>query len=216
MTPAQARARAAEVLEVVGLPARVLKAYPHELSGGMKQRAIIAIAMTLNPQLVIADEPTTALDVNVQRTILEAITAIKAQFNTTVLFVTHDMAVHAELVDRMAIMYAGKIVEVAEVRQAFKHPLHPYSQRLISSVQSLGGPRTRLEGILGQTPDRLHWPTGCRFHPRCPFVMPECSQFEPPLNDVDEPGHKVACHLYEGTSEPTNLSKGEGVKHGSQ
>ncbi len=215
MTPAQARARAAEVLEVVGLPSRVLRAYPHELSGGMKQRTIIAIAVTLNPQLVIADEPTTALDVNVQRAILEAIMAIKAQFNTTVLFVTHDMAVHAELVDRLAIMYAGKIVEVADIRQAFKHPLHPYSQRLIASVQSLGGPRSRLEGILGQAPDRLHWPSGCRFHPRCPFVMAECSQFEPPLNEVDEPDHKVACHLYEGSSEPIHAAKNGNVNYGS-
>jgi peptide/nickel transport system ATP-binding protein len=124
MTKEQARARAAEVLELVGLPPRVLWSYPHELSGGMKQRAIIATAITLDPQLVIADEPTTALDVNVQRAVLESIQSIKDKTGATVIFVSHDLAVHAELVDRMAIMYAGKIVEVDTVYKLFKQPLH--------------------------------------------------------------------------------------------
>jgi peptide/nickel transport system ATP-binding protein len=213
LTKKQARERAVQVLELVRLPARVVRAYPHELSGGMKQRAIIAIAMTLNPQLVIADEPTTALDVNVQRAILEAILAIKEQARATVLFVSHDLPVHAELVDRLAIMYAGKIVEVGTVREIFKNPLHPYSQRLIASVPVLGGPRTRRQEILGQAPDRLNWPTGCRFHPRCPFVMDKCKQIEPPLVEL-APGHLAACHLYDGSSQPI-ATPGEKMSYGS-
>ncbi len=209
----KARQRMAEVLELVRLPLRVAHAYPHELSGGMKQRAIIAIAMTLNPQLVIADEPTTALDVNVQRAVLEAILAIKEQARATVLFVSHDLAVHAELVDRMAIMYAGKVVEVGSVREIFKNPLHPYGQRLIASVPTLGGPRTRREEILGQAPDRLHWPSGCRFHPRCPFVMEDCRKYEPRLQELT-PGHQVACHLYDGASQPATVAR-EKTQYGS-
>lgn len=206
-TKQQARERAAQMLDLVRLPQRVLRAYPHELSGGMKQRAIIATAMMLNPQLVIADEPTTALDVNVQRAILEAILAIKEEANATVLFVSHDLAVHAELVDRIAIMYAGKIVEVGDVREIFNQPQHPYSQRLITSVRTLGGPRVRQEGILGQAPDRLNWPTGCRFHPRCPFVMDKCKETEPLLEELS-PGHTAACHLY-AAQEPTEATAGE-------
>jgi ABC-type glutathione transport system ATPase component len=141
-TKAEARERAAEALALVGLPREVLRAYPHELSGGMKQRAIIAIAMTLSLQLVIADEPTTALDVNVQRAVLESILEIKEKSHATVIFVSHDLAVHAELVDRLAIMYAGKIVEVETVHNLFRKPLHPYSQRLLSSIPVLGGARS--------------------------------------------------------------------------
>ncbi len=194
-TKEEARQRAIDALAMVSLPPEVLRMYPHELSGGMKQRTIIAIAMTLNPQLVIADEPTTALDVNVQRAVLESIMSIKEQAHATVIFVSHDLAVHAELVDRLAIMYAGKIVEVDTVDKLYKKPLHPYSQRLLSSIPVLGGPRVRQEAVLGQAPDRLNWPTGCRFHPRCPFAMDVCRQVEPPLIEV-EAGHQVACHLY--------------------
>lgn len=187
--------RAAEMLELVGLPKRILDAYPHELSGGMKQRAIIAIGMTLNPQLVIADEPTTALDVNVQRAILDALLRVKAETEAALLFVSHDLAVHAEIVDRMAIMYAGKIVEVAPVERIFEAPLHPYSQRLLSAIPKLGGERVRKESMTGQALDRLHLPTGCYFHPRCPHVMERCKQVEPPLVDVGD-DHQVACHLH--------------------
>jgi peptide/nickel transport system ATP-binding protein len=194
-TKEEARQRATEALAMVSLPPQVLQMYPHELSGGMKQRAIIAIAMTLSPQLVICDEPTTALDVNVQRAVLESIMGIKEQLHATVIFVSHDLAVHAELVDRLAIMYAGKIVEVDTVESLYKKPLHPYSQRLLSSIPVLGGTRVRQEAVLGQAPDRLNWPTGCRFHPRCPFAMDKCRVIEPPLIEV-EAGHQVACHLY--------------------
>ncbi len=195
---AAALKRAAQVLALVGLPPRTLKSYPHELSGGMKQRAIIAAAMTLSPQLVIADEPTTALDVNVQRAILDALLNVKAETNATILFVSHDLAVHAELVDRLAIMYAGKVVEVGPVERIFAQPLHPYSQRLLASVPRLGGERKRQEGILGQALDRLNMPSGCRFHPRCPLAMERCKHVEPPLVTVAE-DYQVACHLYYDT-----------------
>ena len=195
LTEAEARARAAEVLAVAGLPEQVLQAYPHELSGGMKQRVCIANAVTLNPQLIIADEPTTALDVNVQRAILEAFLDIRERFHSTILFVSHDLAVHAQIVDRVAIMYAGKLVEIEEVHKLFKNPLHPYSERLFGSIPVLGSQRVRLESILGQAPDRLNWPSGCRFHPRCPRAMKICSEVEPPLVEI-EAGHRVACHLY--------------------
>lgn len=190
-----AHARAMEVLRIVGLSERVAYSYPHELSGGMKQRAIIAMAITLQPQLIIADEPTTALDVNVQRAILETIANIKVETGATIIFVSHDMGVHAELVDRLAIMYAGKIAEVANVYEAFDRPLHPYTQRLIASIPALGGARVRLSGIPGLAPSPLAWPAGCRFHPRCPHVMEICKQIEPPLIEVSS-GHQVACHLY--------------------
>ena len=215
LTKQQARERAAQMLDLVRLPQRVAHAYPHELSGGMKQRAIIAIAMMLNPELVIADEPTTALDVNVQRAILEAILAIKEEAHATVLFVSHDLAVHAELVDRVAIMYAGKIVEVGDVHEIFKHPLHPYSQRLIASVRTLGGSRVRQAAILGQTPDRLNWPTGCRFHPRCPFVMEKCSQVEPLLDEL-RPGHTTACHLYDNPANREAVASGKNIAYDNQ
>jgi peptide/nickel transport system ATP-binding protein len=214
-TKQQARERAADVLDLVRLPRRVARAYPHELSGGMKQRAIIAIAMMLNPQLVIADEPTTALDVNVQRAILEAILAIKEEAHATVLFVSHDLAVHAELVDRIAIMYAGKIVEVGAVGEIFKNPLHPYSQRLLASIRTLGGPRVRQQGILGQAPDRLNWPTGCRFHPRCPFVMEKCKEIEPPLDEL-RPGHTAACHLYDDPANREAVASGKKIAYANQ
>lgn len=190
-----ARTRALEMLHTVGLPERVERAYPHELSGGMKQRVIIAMAMTLNPQLVVADEPTTALDVNVQRAIIQAIAELKERTNATVIFVSHDLAVHAQLVDRMAVMYAGKVVEVANVYDIFDRPLHPYSERLLRSIPSLGGDRKRLESIPGLAPSPLAWPSGCHFHPRCPFVMDVCKQVDPLLTEV-EPGRWVACHLF--------------------
>lgn len=190
-----AREQADELLRMVGLSPRVARAYPHELSGGMKQRVIIAMAMLLNPELVVADEPTTALDVNVQRAILEMIDDVKEQTDATVLFVSHDMAVHAELVDRLAIMYAGEVVEIGSVYAIFGEPHHPYSQRLIGSIPNLGGRRDRIEAIPGLAPSPLAWPRGCRFHPRCPHVMEICRQVPPPLLEMSTE-HQVACHLY--------------------
>lgn len=200
LTKVQARERAIEVLATVGLSPRVERAYPHELSGGMKQRAIIAMAVTLNPQLIVADEPTTALDVNVQRAVLETIAEVKERTGATVIFVSHDLAVHAELVDRLAIMYAGDVVEVGSVYDIFERPKHPYTQRLIASIPTLGGPRTRLESITGIAPSPLAWPPGCRFHPRCPHVMDICKRVMPKLRELG-PGHQTACHLYDGDAE---------------
>ena len=171
MSAGEANAKAREVLELVGLGRRVERLYPHELSGGMKQRAVIACAIALRPKLVMADEPTTALDVNAQRAILQLIHDLRRELGITVLFVSHEMGVHAELVDRMAIMYAGEVVEIADVESIYIRPLHPYTQGLIGSIPHATGERKRLVGIPGMAPSALTWPEGCRFHPRCSRAM---------------------------------------------
>jgi peptide/nickel transport system ATP-binding protein len=195
--------RVPELLSRVNLEPYVAHMYPHELSGGMKQRVTLAMAIALNPDLLVADEPTTALDVHVQRIIIELLAKLRDELGMTVIVVTHDMAVHAELVDRVAVMYAGGLVEVGDVRQIFKEPRHPYTQGLIRSIPRVGGERARLEGIGGNTPSPRNWPPGCRFHPRCPYVMTRCSQEVPPLLQVTRiqgqetlPSSLVACHLY--------------------
>lgn len=195
MTKEQARARMLECMEMVGLEPTVARMYPHELSGGMKQRVTIAAAISLNPGLIIADEPTTALDVNVQQVILQELQDIAASLGVTLIYVTHDMAVHSEMADRMGIMYSGLMVEVAPVIETFKEPLHPYTQGLIASIPVIGGDRTRMDGIPGNAPSPLAWPTGCRFHPRCPKAMEICRETLPPMLEVAS-GHYVACHLY--------------------
>lgn len=201
MTKHDAEARVPEVLELVGLEAPVARLFPHQLSGGMKQRAVIAAAIAMNPDLVIADEITTALDVNMQRVILETLVQIRDRLGVAVIFVSHDMAVHAELDDRLAVMYAGQVVEVTDVRSVFKDALHPYVQGLIGSIPSLHGERTRLAGIGGRAPSPANWPPGCRFHPRCPHCVPggasypPCQSVVPVLAEVHA-GHAVKCHLY--------------------
>ena len=205
--------RIGELLRVVGLGPHVAKMYPHELSGGMKQRVCIAIAIALKPDLVIADEPTTALDVNVQRMIIQTLAELRDQMGMTLIIVTHDMAVHAELTDRVAVMYAGDVVEVGDVRQIFKAPRHPYTQALIHSIPKVGGERARLDGIAGNAPSPLHWPTGCRFHPRCPHAMPICQAQFPELGALEDGSTNgerplVACHLY--TREPVPSPSGRG------
>ncbi len=191
----EATGRAIELLAAVGLQSSVTRKYPHELSGGMKQRVIIANAMSLGARLVVADEPTTALDVTNQRLALQAIRALRDRFNSSVILVSHDMEVHAEIADRLAIMYAGKIVEIGTVYDVFEKPLHPYSRALINSIPSLQKERRRIEPIVGVAPSPLSWPAGCRFHDRCPYVMPICEKEEPVLLEV-EPDHWVACYLY--------------------
>ena len=178
----------------VGLSPRVSDMYPHELSGGMKQRVVIAMAIALRPELIIADEPTTALDVVMQRGIIQLLSDIRKKYGTSLILITHDMAVHAEIVDRMAIMYAGKIVEIGDVISIFKNPLHPYTQALIGSVPHLGEKR-RLIGIKGLPPDLKDPPPGCRFHPRCPYSKEKCHKHEPPLIEAGK-GRYVACFLY--------------------
>ncbi len=191
----EATRRVIELLTAVGLQPSVARKYPHELSGGMKQRVIIANAMSLGARLVVADEPTTALDVTNQRLALQAIRALRDRFDSSVILVSHDMEVHAEVADRLAIMYAGKILEIGTVYDTFEKPLHPYSRALINSIPSLQKERRRIEPIVGVAPSPLSWPAGCRFHDRCPAVMPICEKEEPKLLEV-EPGHWVACYLY--------------------
>jgi peptide/nickel transport system ATP-binding protein len=197
-----ALARAGELLETVGIDRRRLRAYPHELSGGMRQRVIIALALALNPELLILDEPTTALDVVVQREILQQIQAVKRDFGFAVLFITHDLSLLLEFADRIAIMYAGELVELADGRRLYQAPLHPYTRGLMASFPPLTGPITRLAGIPGSPPDLANPPTGCRFHPRCPLCVPGGADYDRQVNERPrlrqiEPNHFVACHLAE-------------------
>lgn len=185
--------QAREHVNRLGLPTDVLNAYPHQLSGGMRQRVTIALATVFHPSLIIADEPTTALDVVVQRGVLQMIKNIQAMSSNTVLLVTHDMAVHANVADRVMIMYAGRIAEEAPTESIFNAPLHPYTQHLISSLPMIGERSTRAS-LKGTPPNLANPPSGCRFHPRCPYVMDVCRAEVPDLVSVKE-RHRVACHL---------------------
>jgi len=191
----QARVRAVDLLEIVGIEAHRIDSYPHQLSGGMRQRAVIAIALALEPPLMIMDEPTTALDVVVQKEIMEQIETLKAQMGFSILFITHDLSLLVEFSDRIAIMYAGEIVELAPARELFDNPLHPYTQGLMSSFPTLTGDRKQLTGIPGSPPNMLMPPSGCRFHPRCAQCQPMHTEVVPKLREAT-PGHWVACHLY--------------------
>jgi peptide/nickel transport system ATP-binding protein len=195
--------RAGELLDRVGIDKRRVRAYPHELSGGMRQRVIIAMALALHPELVIMDEPTTALDVVVQREILQQVRDLQGELEFAVLFITHDLSLLFEVADRIAILYAGEIVEEAPAARLHTDARHPYTLGLIRSVPSLTGPLERMTGIAGAPPDLASPPAGCRFHPRCPHCTDEASPLHtlqttvrPLLHDV-EPGHRVACHLVE-------------------
>jgi peptide/nickel transport system ATP-binding protein len=187
--------RLAELLAAVGLEARVLRLYPHELSGGMKQRVCIAIAISVDPKVIIADEPTSALDVVVQRQIMKTLSDVQRRLGASILLVGHDMGLMAKFVDRLGVMYGGKLVEVGPVRDIFVEPKHPYTQLLISSLPSLEEKGT-LRGIPGAPPSLLAPPPGCVFHPRCPSAMPRCS-VEVPAQISVGPGRSVACHLYD-------------------
>ena len=176
----------------LGLPAEVLNAYPHQLSGGMRQRVAIALATIFHPKLIIADEPTTALDVVVQRGVLQMLKNIQAESKNTVLLVTHDMAVHANVADRVMIMYAGRIVEEAPTEIIFKAPSHPYTKHLISSLPMIGVRATKTS-LPGTPPNLANPPSGCRFHPRCPLAMEKC-RVEIPEMITLENQHRVACH----------------------
>jgi peptide/nickel transport system ATP-binding protein len=193
--------RAGELLELVGIDRRRVAAYPHQLSGGMRQRVVIAMALSLEPELIILDEPTTALDVVVQREILQQIEALKRDFGFAVLFITHDLSLLLEFADRIAIMYAGEIVESAPAARLAASAQHPYTQGLLNSFPPLRGPLTPMMGIPGSPPDMRDPPDGCRFNPRCPHCLPgEPALFlrqtteRPRLREVEEE-HSVACHL---------------------
>jgi oligopeptide/dipeptide ABC transporter ATP-binding protein len=178
-------------------PVQVARGYPHELSGGMLQRVMIAMALSAEPELLIADEPTTALDVTIQAQILELMRDLKNRIGTAILLITHDLGVIAEVSDRVCVMYAGNIVEVAPVRELYKRPLHPYTQGLLSSIPRMDEPDKKLESIPGSVPNLIYPPSGCRFHPRCPHAMPICKEARPPMT-VEGEGHTVACYLYHG------------------
>lgn len=186
--------RVSELLKGVELKPEVANFFPHELSGGMKQRVCLAIAISLSPKVIIADELTSALDVVVQRQIMLTLGQVQESIDASVLLVGHDMGLMAQFVDRIAVLYAGKLVEVGSVREIFKEPLHPYTQLLISCLPSLEGKR-RFKGIPGLPPLLLNLPSGCAFHPRCPQVMSRCSLEVPSLNEVGS-GRWVSCHLY--------------------
>ena len=193
--------RAAEMLQLVSIPnaAKRVHDYPHQFSGGMRQRVMIAMALACQPQLLIADEPTTALDVTIQAQILELMAEMKQRFGMAIMLITHDMGVVAENADRVAVMYAGKVVEEAPVGELFARPRHPYTQGLIRSIPRVDAKataRVRLEQIPGTVPSLLHPPEGCRFADRCRFVMPACRAAEPPLRPVG-PAHNMACILDE-------------------
>lgn len=189
------RQRSEAVLRLVGIDPVHLKSYPHQLSGGMRQRAMIAMALVFIPDLIIMDEPTSALDVVAQRSLMVQIKELQRELGFAVIFVTHDISLMARFADRMAIMYAGEIVEMGRTREVFLDPKHPYSQGLLGAFPSIHGPKTELKGIPGSPPDLRYPPPGCRFHPRCPHVMPVC-RGEPPPEYAPRGDDLVRCYLY--------------------
>jgi peptide/nickel transport system ATP-binding protein len=203
MNPQEVSAAAALMLETVGISADRLGEYPHQFSGGMKQRVIIAIALACNPKLLIADEPTTALDVTIQAQVLEMIRSLKTSLNTSMLLITHDLGVVAQNCDHVAIIYAGEIVEYGNLRDIFKNPRHPYTIGLLGSLPSLAKKVTRLKSIKGLMPDPANLPGGCKFHTRCDYVSEACSREIPPLLNIGEgeTEHTVRC-IYAGTRLP--------------
>jgi len=202
------QARAADLLAMVGIAADRLGSYPHELSGGMRQRVMIAMALALEPQVVIMDEPTTALDVVTQREILEELMQLRERLGFAVLFITHDLSLLVEIADSIAVMYAGRLVERAAAAALFRAPRHPYSLGLLSSFPALHGPRRRLTGIPGSPPDLRRLPAGCVFHPRCSYAMDRCRTDTPALIRLDVPGggaaggeaRTAACWLQDGSA----------------
>jgi peptide/nickel transport system ATP-binding protein len=204
----QIRKRSAEVLELVGIDPAHLKSYPHQLSGGMRQRAMIAMALLFTPELVVMDEPTSALDVVAQRSLMMKIRELQRQLGFAVIFVTHDMHVVSRYSDRVLVMYAGQIVEAAATAQIFEHPQHPYTRGLIDAFPSVTGPRKELVGIPGSPPDLSLPLAGCRFRARCPVAMNICADVEPPLYDVD--GADVRCLLYADSDTLTEASRSRG------
>ena len=196
MTYEQQREHMERLFRAVGLPAEMLDRYPHEFSGGMRQRAVIAMALACSPQLIIADEPTTALDVIVQDQILKELKRIQSEMGMSIIYISHDIAVIAEVTDSLGVMYAGKLVEYGPTTEVFARPKHPYAYLLLKSTPSITGPRRQLALQGGEPPDLLDPPTGCRFHPRCPFATEKCAIEEPPLADIGD-GHRVACWHWE-------------------
>jgi peptide/nickel transport system ATP-binding protein len=194
-------ARAGELLGMVGLPASAGERYPHQLSGGQRQRVMIALALACGPSLVIADEPTTALDVVMQAQILQLLARLREELGLALILISHDLAVLAETCDRIAVMYAGRIVEAGPVASVFPAPQHPYTRRLLESLPVIGGERLLAPPIPGGPPDPGHPPPGCRFHPRCPYAVERCRREDPAAREV-APGHAAACHFAPWTAWP--------------
>ncbi|MCD7845792.1 MAG: ABC transporter ATP-binding protein [Oscillospiraceae bacterium] len=190
---AEADERARKMLETVGIPPERAKEYPHQFSGGMKQRVVIAIAIACSPDLLIADEPTTALDVTIQAQVLDMINELKERNGMSMILITHDLGVVAETCDKVAIMYAGQVVEYGDLEHIFEQTAHPYTRGLFGSLPSLSGDEKRLKPIVGLMPDPAALPTGCAFHPRCPIAIDICKQEAPPIVEV-APGHICRCH----------------------
>jgi oligopeptide/dipeptide ABC transporter ATP-binding protein len=185
------------LLKLVGIPApeQRIRNYPHEMSGGMQQRVMIAMAIASHPKLLIADEPTTALDVTIQAQIIELLQHLKTDLGMSILLITHNLGIVGDIADRLAVMYAGQIVEAGPSAEVLAHPLHPYTRALIDSVPALGGDAERLKSILGTVPQLSALPPGCRFHPRCAIAQPDCAIEEMGLEQA-EPGHAVRCPYY--------------------
>ncbi len=189
--------KAKEMLELVGIPGARANDFPHQFSGGMKQRVVIAIALACNPKLLIADEPTTALDVTIQAQVLDLMNELKEKFKTAMILITHDLGVVAQVCDKVAIMYAGEIVEAGSLLDVFENPQHPYTRGLFGSIPSLDEECTRLKPIQGLMPDPTNLPSGCKFHPRCPHATELCSKEQPGVTDLGN-NHKARCFVCEG------------------
>ena len=197
VTKAQAFEKAKEMLELVGIPGARANDFPHQFSGGMKQRVVIAIALACNPKLLIADEPTTALDVTIQAQVLDLMNELKEKFKTSMLLITHDLGVVAQVCDKVAIMYAGEIIESGAIEDIFENPKHPYTHGLFGSIPNLDEDTDRLNPIKGLMPDPTNLPSGCKFHPRCPNAREACSRDIPKSTKIAE-GHFVKCLDFEG------------------
>ena len=197
LSRADARTRTIDLLRLVGIPDPETRIddYPHQLSGGMRQRVMIAMALICHPQILIADEPTTALDVTIQAQILDLLGRLRRELNMAVLLITHDLGVVAGSADRVVVMYAGQVVETAATRGLFATPQHPYTEGLLASIPRLDQPRERLRSIPGSVPPATAWPSGCRFHPRCPYAWDKCRTEEPPLLETGAAGHQARCWL---------------------
>jgi peptide/nickel transport system ATP-binding protein len=206
MGKAEASERAAELFALVGIPPDRLRDYPHQFSGGMRQRVAIAIALALTPELIVADEPVTALDVIVQRQILDTFRELQEQLKLSMIMITHDISVVAETCDDVAVMYAGKIVERTSTPRFFREPYHPYTLGLQNAFPNLMRPADDLVSIEGYPPNLVHPPPGCRFHTRCPFALERCVLEEPPLLEI-KPGHQVACHRWQDVARLRRLAK---------
>ena len=200
--------KAREMLELVGIPAERGSDYPHQFSGGMKQRVVIAMALACSPKLLIADEPTTALDVTIQAQVLDMMTELKTKMDSSMLLITHDLGVVAETCDKVAIMYAGEIVEYGSLEDIFEHTAHPYTEGLFSSLPSLENDGHRLKPIQGLMPDPANLPDGCKFHPRCPYAVDQCRSGAPALREIS-PGHLCQCRRCQAEGLPGRGATGK-------